>query len=199
MKAIAAMSLNRVIGRDGRIPWHLPEDFRWFRRTTMGSFVIMGRKTFEHLGRPLSNRTNIVLTRTPRKLVKEETNAALFGGATVGGWVPRIGKMAYQLGFERMDTRDVWLVASLPRLLAALHRKQPKREVFVIGGAQIYEQLLSHCTDLYLSVVQREVEGDTSFPEFESTFDLSGVLLRQPEFEVRHYRNSALNFTSGPV
>jgi dihydrofolate reductase len=158
MKAIAAMSLNRVIGRDGKIPWHIPEDFKWFKQKTFGGFVIMGRKTFEDLDRPLPNRTNIVLTRAPRRLVKEDGNA-LFGGATVGGWVPRIGKEAYQLGFERLGTRDVWLVASLPRLLAALHRKQPKREVFVIGGAQIYEQLLPYCTDLYLTIVQREVEG----------------------------------------
>ena len=57
------MSLNRVIGRGGQIPWHLPEDFRWFKRMTSGHVVLMGRKTFESLGKPLPNRTNIVLTR----------------------------------------------------------------------------------------------------------------------------------------
>ena len=63
MKAIAAMSLNRVIGREGQIPWHLPEDFQWFKRMTSGHVVLMGRKTFESLGKPLPNRTNLVLTR----------------------------------------------------------------------------------------------------------------------------------------
>src|SRR5881409_3901568 len=61
-KAVAAMSLNRVIGSGGRIPWHLPEDFRWFKQLTTGHVVVMGRKTFESLGKPLPNRTNIVVT-----------------------------------------------------------------------------------------------------------------------------------------
>ena len=52
-KAIAAMSLNRVIGTGNKIPWHLPEDFKWFKQTTMGNVVVMGRKTFESLGKPL--------------------------------------------------------------------------------------------------------------------------------------------------
>ena len=62
-KAIAAMSLNRVIGADHRIPWHLPEDFKWFKKMTIGQVIVMGRKTFESIGKPLPNRTTIVLTR----------------------------------------------------------------------------------------------------------------------------------------
>lgn len=186
------MSRNRVIGRDGKIPWHLPAELAWFKRTTLGSFVIMGRKTFEGLGRPLPNRTNIVLTRAPRRLLKHPANRGVFGGAIVGGWVPRIGRVAYQLGFERIGERDVWLVRSVPRLLAALQRKQVKREVFVIGGAQVFERLLPQCSDLFLSIVDRDVEGDAYFPEFEQTFELGGVLLREAEFEVRHYRNCAV-------
>jgi dihydrofolate reductase len=63
-KAIAAMSQNRVIGCGNRIPWHLPEDFRWFKRMTIGHVVVMGRKTFESIGRPLPGRTTIVLSRS---------------------------------------------------------------------------------------------------------------------------------------
>ena len=63
MKAIAAMSLNRVIGRAGGIPWHLPEDFRWFKRATGGQAVVMGRRTFESLGKPLPGRRNLVVSR----------------------------------------------------------------------------------------------------------------------------------------
>src|SRR3954471_10540079 len=64
MNAIAAMSLNRVIGQGGHLPWHLPEEFRWFKQTTSGGVVLMGRKTFDSLGRPLPNRLNLVVSRT---------------------------------------------------------------------------------------------------------------------------------------
>jgi len=181
------MSLNRVIGCDNRIPWHLPEDFKWFKQLTNGHFVLMGRKTFESLGRPLPNRTNIVITRTPRRLALDENFTRVFGPALVGNWVPRIGR-PYQLSLDRLTERDVWLVGSVPKLLAAFAWQRPQREVFVIGGAQIYAQLLPLCTDLYLSVVQREVEGDAFFPEFEEAWELIDVPLRRAEFEVRHYR-----------
>ena len=82
----------------------------------------------------------------------------------------------------------MWLVRSLPRLLAAFERARPQRELFLIGGAQLYAQLLPRCTDLYLSLVQREVEGDTFFPEFENEFALADIPLKTPDFEVRHYR-----------
>jgi dihydrofolate reductase len=61
--AIAAMSENRVIGNQGKIPWHLPEDFRWFKHKTMGGTLIMGRKTFESIGKPLPGRKTLVLSR----------------------------------------------------------------------------------------------------------------------------------------
>lgn len=61
--AIAAMSLNRVIGNGSKIPWHLPEDFKWFKQVTMGHVLVMGRKTFESIGKPLPGRETIVLTR----------------------------------------------------------------------------------------------------------------------------------------
>ncbi len=65
LAAVVAMSTNRVIGRDGTLPWHLPEDLRWFKRLTTGGTVLMGRKTFESIGRPLPKRRNLVLTRSP--------------------------------------------------------------------------------------------------------------------------------------
>jgi dihydrofolate reductase len=153
VKAIAAMSLNRVIGRGNEIPWRIPEDFRWFKQCTRGHVVVMGRKTFESLGsKPLPDRTNVVLTR----------------GAEIPG---------------------VEIIRDLSALDPAAY--QP-REVWVIGGAEIYAQLLPRCSDLYLSIVQREVDGDAFFPEFEHDFTLAGVVLRHPEFEVRHFRNRSL-------
>lgn len=63
LKAIAALAENRVIGDQGRIPWHLPSDFRWFKQNTLGQTLVMGRKTFESIGRPLPGRRTIVLSR----------------------------------------------------------------------------------------------------------------------------------------
>jgi dihydrofolate reductase len=67
-KAIAAMAENRVIGCGNRIPWHLPEDFNWFKRMTTGHILVMGRKTFESIGRPLPLRQTIVLSRSARAI-----------------------------------------------------------------------------------------------------------------------------------
>ncbi len=149
MIAVAAMSENRVIGRDGKIPWHLPEDFKWFKRLTIGGVILMGRKTYESIGaKPLPQRMNVVLSRT-----------ANFPEVTV------------VRSLEELDTSAL------------------DCEIFVIGGAEIYRQLLPLCTDLYLTVVKREVEGDTLFPEFEDRFIKIAVVLDDPDFEVRHYRN----------
>src|ERR1051326_3729781 len=63
-KAIAAMSQNRVIGAGGGIPWHLPEDFKWFKQMTTGQVIVMGRKTFESIGKLLPHRETIVLSRS---------------------------------------------------------------------------------------------------------------------------------------
>lgn len=62
---VAAMAKDRVIGKDNAMPWHLPADFAWFKKVTMGKPVVMGRKTFESIGRPLPGRHNIVISRNP--------------------------------------------------------------------------------------------------------------------------------------
>lgn len=144
------MSLDRVIGRDGAMPWHLPEDFRWFKRATLGHVVLMGRKTFESIGKPLPGRLNLVVSR---------------GGKIQAPGVETINDLS---GFRPEDY-------------------QP-REVWVAGGAEIYRQLLGRCSELYLSLVKREVGGDTFFPAFEDDFERMETTLETPEFEVRRYR-----------
>ena len=181
------MSLNRVIGRDNKIPWHLPEDFKWFKEQTNGHFVLMGRKTLVSLGRPLPNRTNIVITHRPKRTANDPQFKAAFGPAHVGHWRARFVR-SYQLSFDRFTERDVLLTADLPGLVNAFTAARLERKLFVIGGAQIYAQLLDRCTDLYLSVVQREVEGDAFFPEFEDKWRLHDIPLRTPDFEVRHFQ-----------
>ena len=182
-KAIAAMSENRVIGRDGRIPWHLPEDFRWFKRKTLGHVVVMGRKTFESLGRPLPNRTNLVLTRHPGRLRKQFPD--VFGGARVGTAATRARAGRAQLELTGLARRDVRLVSSLSKI-------DPRAydcEVFICGGAEVYSQTLSRCSDLFLTVVKGEIEGDACFPRFEDRFDLVEEILARPDFRILHYRN----------
>lgn len=145
------MSLNRVIGHNNAIPWHLPEDFKWFKKTTTGQVLVMGRKTFQSVGRPLPNRTTIVLTRSTDPIP---------GVLTVRN-------------LQQIDP-------NAPEIAG--------REIFICGGAQVYAEALPHCSDLYLTLVQRIVEGDTFFPPFEDQFELIQVLLETPDFKVLHYR-----------
>ena len=94
--AVVAMDPNRLIGRDGTLPWHLPEDLAFFKKTTLGHPVLMGRKTFESIGRPLPKRRNIVLTRdrswshpgvevihSPNEIPETEGNLFVIGGAEI--------------------------------------------------------------------------------------------------------------------
>jgi dihydrofolate reductase len=150
--AIAAMSLNRVIGAGGKIPWHLPEDFKWFKQMTTGQVVVMGRRTFESIGKPLPNRETVVLSRS---------------------------------GFEHPGVRTI-------RSLEELSALAGDRQVFICGGAQVYRQALPLCSDLYLTLVKRNVEGDAFFPPFEDQFELVEEILDRPDFKILHYRNRAL-------
>ena len=152
-KAIAAMSLNRVIGQGNKIPWHLPEDFKWFKKMTTGQVIVMGRKTFESIGKPLPNRTTLVLSRSQFQYPGVQTISDL----------------------SQIDLAD-----------------EP-RAVFICGGAQIYEQALPFCSDLYLTRVKRVVEGDTFFPPFEVQFEAAEEMLDCPEFKITRYRNRDLS------
>jgi dihydrofolate reductase len=187
-KAIAAMSLNRVIGADGKIPWHLPEDFKWFKKMTMGNVVVMGRKTFESLGRPLPSRKNMILTRHPQRLIK--THPEIFGQYHEwrGG---RYLKRAYQFHFTKLEKNqqtEILIFNSLDRL----NPSEFPNDIFICGGAQIYEQALPQCSDLYLTLVKREVQGDALFPLFEKKFVLAEEVRDEPEFKILHYRHKSL-------
>ena len=150
--AIAAMSENRVIGRGSQIPWHLPEDFKWFKQTTLGHVLVMGRKTFESIGRPLPGRETIVLTLS---------------------------------GFSHPG---VTTAATLEEVIS----KVGDRQAFIAGGAEIYRLALPHCSDLYLTLVKRTVEGDVFFPPFEDQFELVSELRDTPEFKILHYRRRSV-------
>ena len=152
-KAIAAMSENRVIGRGKEIPWHIPADFKWFKETTMGHVLVMGRRTFESIGKALPGRETMVLTR---------------------------GDFSHP---------DVNVIRSLDEVMPSLE----SRDCFIAGGAQVYEQALPRCSDLFLTLVKREVEGDVFFPEFENYFKKVEVLREESEFRIVHYHNYELS------
>jgi dihydrofolate reductase len=128
---VLAMSENRVIGRDGGLPWHLPKDLQHFKQVTVDHTVIMGRKTFDEIKHPLANRRNVVISRNPE-----------------------------------FQPRGVTVV---PTLNEALALGATEREVFVIGGGEIFRLALSRADRLYLTVVHATVEGDTYFPAFDAT------------------------------
>lgn len=187
-KAIAAMSLNRVIGAGNQIPWHLPEDFKWFKQMTTGNVVVMGRKTFEGLGKPLPNRVNVVLTRHPRNLRK--THPEMFNDSILGIRAQSL-KRPFQFHLPKMAPQNKTEI----RLETDLLKFDPNEfstDVFICGGAQIYEQALPLCSDLYLTLVKREVEGDAFFPKFEDRFELAEEIRDTAEFKILHYRHQAL-------
>jgi dihydrofolate reductase len=193
-KAIAAMSSNRVIGADGKIPWHLPEDFKWFKKMTMGNVIVMGRKTFEGLGKPLPNRKNLILTHHPQRLIK--SHPEIFGeyhewrgGIQVGG----ILKKPYQFEFYFTKAgRDVSTEILIFNSVEKLNPDDFQTDMFICGGADIYGQMLPRCSDLYLTQVKREVAGDAFFPPFEDKFVLAGEISDTPEFKILHYRHKSL-------
>jgi dihydrofolate reductase len=151
-KAVAAMSLNRVIGAKNRLPWHLPEDFKWFKQLTTGHVLVMGRKTFESIGKPLPNRTTLVVSRSGRNFPGVQT------------------------------------VQNLKELLELAEGNTfAGRNLFICGGAELYRNALPFCSELYLTLVKREVQGDTLFPSFEEEFEFKEELRDAPEFKVLHY------------
>ena len=147
MIAIAAMSPQRVIGSAGTIPWHISEDLRFFKRTTLGHVIVMGRKTYESLGKPLPGRENLVVSRS----------------ATLDG-------------------------VRVFRSLSEIVEPTDGRQLYVIGGAELYAALLPRCSEILLTRVSIDVAGDTWFPEFENEFDAGEVLETGANYEIRRHR-----------
>ena len=133
---IVAIGNNYVIGKDGWMPWNFPEDLRQFKEKTLNHTVVMGRKTFEAIGRPLPKRKNIVVTRDPR-------------------W-----------HFDGVD-----IIADLETFL--VQNKDTDEEIFIAGGAQIYQAALPFADKLIISHIDTEIDGDTFFPKWDRTkFDV---------------------------
>ncbi|MCF6254626.1 MAG: type 3 dihydrofolate reductase [Thiomicrorhabdus sp.] len=126
---IAAMANDRVIGLNGDMPWHLPDDLKFFKANTTGKPVIMGRKTFESIGsRPLPNRPNIVISRN-----------------------------------TSLTIPNVEVFSSIEQ---ALKKYATEPEVIIMGGGELYRQMLPKADRLYLTLIDAKIEGDTFFPDW---------------------------------
>ena len=128
---IVAASENNVIGKDNKLPWCLPIDMRYFKNVIWGMPVIMGRKSFESLGKALKGRTNIVVTRN-RKWQAEGTQ----------------------------------VVQSIDQAIT-LATQTDAKEIFIIGGAEIFRSALPSADRIYLTLVHGNFEGDAFFPGME--------------------------------
>ncbi|GAA0480436.1 MULTISPECIES: type 3 dihydrofolate reductase [Tatumella] len=124
---IAAMAADRIIGMDNTMPWSLPADLAWFKKQTLNKPVIMGRRTFESIGRPLPGRLNIVISRSADEIQGVTLAASPDEALQLAGDVP---------------------------------------EIMIIGGGNIYAQMLEKADRLYLTHIDAEVEGDTQFPDY---------------------------------
>jgi len=139
---IAAVAANGVIGRDGEMPWHIPEDLQRFKSQTMGNPVIMGRRTYEsiaaQLDGPLPGRHNIVLSRQ---------SPDLHAGVVV------------------VDSID----AAVAEAEAVCELDDNADRIFVIGGATVYEAFLDRADELVLTELNDAYDGDTVFPAYDDS------------------------------
>src|SRR5690606_308269 len=129
---LVAMDKNRLIGKDNDLPWRLPADLAYFKRVTMGHPIIMGRKTYDSIGRPLPGRENIIVTR--------DTSYKMEGCK---------------------------VIHSIDEILKL--NEEHDQELFVIGGAEIFKEILPYSDRLYITEIDEEFEGDTYFPAFDKS------------------------------
>lgn len=128
---VVAATENNAIGKNNQLMWHLPNDMAFFKNTTWGMPVIMGRKTFESLKKPLKGRTNIIITRN-----------------------------------EMDNIGDVEIANNFQKALSVAEETEAK-EVFVIGGGEIFNMTIDQADIIYMTRVHTEMEGDVFFPEID--------------------------------
>jgi len=127
---VVAISSNNAIGKNNQLLWHLPADLKHFKNITTGHTIIMGRKTYDSIGKPLPNRRNIIITRQ-----------------------------------KDLQLDGVEVVNSLDEALTLC---KDEKEIFVIGGAEIYKQAISICDKIYLTRVHQNFDADAFFPELDN-------------------------------
>ncbi len=137
LSQIVAFSENKAIGRDNKLLWHYPEDLKYFKEKTSGKILIMGRKTFDSLGKPLPKRFHIVISRTQKK-------SDFKPGFESVTYVQTISE-AYSAA-EKLIEQNLW----------------PK-EVMICGGSEIYKQTVNDCHFLFLTRIPGQFEADAFY------------------------------------
>jgi len=150
MKAILAMAKNRVIGNNGKLPWHVPNDFKWFKEFTTGKKLIVGKNTFDTLPL-LKNRECIVLTRPVEGIDDYITNQYMVNNNAMTG--------------QMITMEDV-----------ESYSQFRKDYLIVAGGAKTYVKLLPYITEFYVTHVNGTYDGDTFMPPFEDLFTQQEVV-----------------------
>lgn len=120
---IVAAAQNLAIGKDGKLPWHYAADLKFFKQTTTGNVVVMGRKTFESIGRPLPNRLNLVLSRSAPQIVESENLKAFATKKELLEFIKKAEKDVYIIGGASIytlfaDDIEKWLVTEIPQTVA---------------------------------------------------------------------------------
>ncbi len=138
LSLIVAATPKNVIGRNNELPWHLPQDLKYFKSITLGKPIIMGRKTFESIGKPLPGRTNIVVTRQA-------------DWSYAGVLVAKNIAVALVIGQQFLNEQN-----------------QGAEEIMVIGGAEIYRLALPLANRVYLTRINIDIDGDAFFPDLPS-------------------------------
>ena len=146
LSAISAMAENRVIGKDNALIWHIPGDLKHFKNTTMGKPVIMGRKSFDaaidQLGTPFPGRPHVVISR------REPPAPDQIPDHPEGVWFVQSIDEGIEKGREIAAEKNL-------------------NEIFITGGGELYKQTLDRLDRLYLTIIHRDYDGDTYFPEFD--------------------------------
>ena len=181
---IVAMAENRVIGKDGKLPWHFSEDLKRFKRLTMGSTIIMGRKTFESIGsKPLPGRENFVVSRSkPIRALNTTVTARSEAfphpslraeGEAISG--PEIASPSARNDdatgvssgtLKNQGEEHVHFFESIEEAIKAVRTDK----VFIIGGAEIFRQTIDLVDGIYLTLVKAHYDGDAFYPEIPKRF-----------------------------
>lgn len=159
---VVAMGLDRAIGQQGTMPWYVPEDLQHFKQHTLNSCVIMGRRTFESIGRPLPARRNIVITQQQELAKTQRVEVA--------------SSLAEALALAH-DTQGAYECFASHQLQVEQSEIVTYKECFVIGGARLFAEALTMADKLVLTYLNaRFPDADVFFPEFDSErFSLSAV------------------------
>jgi len=160
--AIVATSSNRVIGVNNTIPWKIKEDMAWFRDHTWGHPVIMGRKTYESISNKLPGRHEIVVSRSIQGKNSAKSIEEAIGMART--------KPLYTGGFKPEDR--------------VLDNMPDKPDIFIAGGGEIYAQTIHLWDYLYITVVNKEMQGDTFFPNYENRMRLVDTVVKKEDYRI---------------